>query len=149
MDLRKLKKIIKLIKEEDIAEIEIEDEDGFLRVSRVAQATGAPIYTAPSAPAPSSTVSVETEEKEEKGNLHYVTAPMVGTFYASPAPDAAPYVKVGDVVKKGQTLCIIEAMKVMNEIKSDVSGKIVEILVENAAPVEFGQELFAIEPQGG
>jgi acetyl-CoA carboxylase biotin carboxyl carrier protein len=89
--------------------------------------------TAPAAPAP-----------EKKG--HLITSPFVGTFYRNPSPDQPPYAEVGSVVRKGQTLCIIEAMKLMNEIESEVAGKVAEILVENAQPVEFGQALFRIEP---
>ncbi len=94
---------------------------------------------------PTGTPSVETTAKEEK-NYHVIKSPLIGTFYRAPSPGAPPFVEEGDIVSKGQVLCIIEALKVMNEIESDINGKIVKILVENGQPVEYGQELFYIEP---
>ncbi len=94
---------------------------------------------------PSGTPAVETTAKEEK-NYHVIKSPLIGTFYRAPSPGAPPFVEDGDIVSKGQVLCIIEALKVMNEIESDINGKIVKILVENGQPVEYGQELFYIEP---
>ncbi|MQY70726.1 acetyl-CoA carboxylase biotin carboxyl carrier protein, partial [bacterium] len=102
----------------------------------------------PAAPKPSSAAAEEVKEAKpaRPSNLVAVTSPMVGTFYRALAPDAPPYVEVGDAVKPGTVLCIVEAMKLMNEIESEVSGTIVEILVANETPVEYGQELFLIEP---
>jgi acetyl-CoA carboxylase biotin carboxyl carrier protein len=109
-------------------------------VAAAAGATGAPSTNA-AGPAPSGAAAAAPQ-----GNWKSITSPMVGTFYRAPSPDASPYVDVGTVVKKGQTLCIIEAMKLMNEIEAEFNGKIVAILVENGQPVEFGEELFRIEP---
>lgn len=144
MQLKKLKKIIKILKDEDISEIEIEDEDGYMRVSR---ATTGFSQGQPAQSIESSAPHVEKEDQKEykDESLNYIASPMVGTFYSSPTQDANPYVKLGDIIKKGQTVGIIEAMKVMNEIKSEETGEIAEVLVKNADPVEFGQWLFAIK----
>ncbi|HXN14737.1 MAG TPA: acetyl-CoA carboxylase biotin carboxyl carrier protein [Usitatibacter sp.] len=149
MDLRKLKKLIDLVQESGIGEIEITEGEEKVRISRqgpssppvvmaapgmLPLASGAPggAAPAPAAPAP-----------EAKG--HTLKSPMVGTFYRAPSPGAPSFVEVGQSVSKGQTLCIIEAMKLLNEIESDVSGTIKAILVENGQPVEYGQPLFLIE----
>jgi acetyl-CoA carboxylase biotin carboxyl carrier protein len=105
-----------------------------------------PALAAASAPAPVSSPAPATESAPAKSNLTDVKSPMVGTFYRAPAPEAPPYVEVGSTVKKGQTLCILEAMKLMNELESEVDGVVREILVENSDPVEYGQVLFRIEP---
>jgi len=153
MDIRKVKKLIELLDESGIAEIEITEGDHAVRISRypkgmtmpAAAPMAAPPPMAPAAApatAPAAPAADAAAASASDGNA--VTAPMVGTFYASPSPDAQPFVKVGDEVAAGDTLCIIEAMKMMNQIESDIAGKIVSIEVENAEPVEFGQTLFVI-----
>ncbi|MEE2749980.1 MAG: acetyl-CoA carboxylase biotin carboxyl carrier protein [Myxococcota bacterium] len=150
MDLERIESLLKLLKDEDIAEFEYSegsDTDGWsVRVNRGAVVTTVPVAApapaastgaAPAAPAP------DASEAEEEG-LNEVQSPMVGTFYRSPSPDAGPFVQVGDKVTRGQTLCIVEAMKLMNEIEADVDGTIAAVLVENAQPVQFGQALFKI-----
>jgi acetyl-CoA carboxylase biotin carboxyl carrier protein len=154
MDLRKLKKLIDLVQESGIGEIEITEGEEKVRISR--QAAAAPpfvmaspgmqpmIYGGPSQgmPAPGEP-GAPAAAPEPKG--HSLKSPMVGTFYRAPSPGAPSFVEVGQSVSKGQTICIIEAMKLLNEIESDVSGTIKAILVENGQPVEYGQPLFVIE----
>ena len=148
MDLRKLKKLIDLVQESGIGEIEITEGEEKVRISR--QSSGAPVIMAgPMAqpvaigvPAAGAAPAVAAEA-EAKG--HTLKSPMVGTFYRAPSPGAPAFVEVGQSVAKGQTLCIIEAMKLLNEIESDVAGTIKSILVENGQPVEYGQPLFLIE----
>jgi acetyl-CoA carboxylase biotin carboxyl carrier protein len=151
MDIRKVKKLIELLEESGISEIEISEGEESVRISRypkpgaavapAAQAAPAgppgPATTAGSAPAPAAAPSPVRGQQ--------VTAPMVGTFYSGPAPGAKPFVEIGTEVKPGDTLCVIEAMKMMNQIESEFAGRIVSILVENGNPVEFGQTLFVIE----
>lgn len=155
MDLRKLKTLIDLVAESDIAELEVTEGESKVRIVKsggVAQnqmvmlPQGAPqfapqFHTAPAshAPAPAAATSSAPELSG-----HVVKSPMVGTFYRSSAPGAAPFIDIGSNVKEGDTLCIIEAMKLLNEIDADISGTIKEILVENGQPVEFGQPLFVI-----
>ncbi len=151
MDIRKVKKLIELLEESGIAEIEISEGEDSVRISRfgsnvaapvaVAMPPAAPAATAPPAPAPSSPVAMA--EAEEDG--HVVTAPMVGTFYTSASPGSPPFVQVGDRVNVGDTLCIVEAMKMMNPIEAEVSGAIKSIRVQNGEPVEYGQILFVID----
>ncbi len=162
MDIEELKKLVKLVEKSDIKELEI-DEDG--RKIRIVKGSpeAAPVVLPPQymqqmqhvapppppAPRPAALTSAEAEaaaEAEEDGKYHNVTSPMVGTFYRASAEDAEPFTKEGDIVSKGQTLCIIEAMKLMNEIESDIAGRVVKILAENGSPVEFGETLFKIEP---
>jgi acetyl-CoA carboxylase biotin carboxyl carrier protein len=148
MDIRKIKKLIDLIEESDIAEIEISEGEESVRISRYSAA--APVqYAAPAAvaaPAPAPAVpAVPTAPVEEKISGHLVKSPMVGTFYRSASPGTPSFVEVGQSVSVGQTICIIEAMKILNQIEADKSGKIKQILVENAHPVEYGQPLFIIE----
>jgi len=155
MDIRKVKKLIELLDESGIAEIEITEGDDSVRISRNPVAAPAPIAAAPApvaaAPAPStapptpSAPAPATSEPVEEGTA--VKAPMVGTFYASPSPDSPSFVQVGDKVNEGDTLCIVEAMKMMNQIESDVTGTIKSIRVQNGEPVEFGQILFVIDPR--
>ena len=152
MDIRKVKKLIELLDESGIAEIEITEGEESVRISRyapgaavaaapVAMAVPAPAVAAPAAgPA---AAPAEAAEPEEDG--FEVTAPMVGTFYAASSPGAAPYVQVGDRVNEGDTLCIIEAMKMMNQIEADVSGMVKSIRLQNGEPVEFGQTLIVID----
>ncbi len=149
MDIRKVKKLIELLDESGIAEIEISEGEDSVRISRYPQ--GAPaVIAAPAqvaapaaAPAAAAAPAPAPAEQEEDGFL--VAAPMVGTFYASSSPGAAPYVQVGDRVNEGDTLCIIEAMKMMNQIESDVAGTIKSIRVQNGEPVEYGQTLITID----
>ena len=150
MDIRKVKKLIELLDESGIAEIEISEGEDSVRISRYSQnAPAAPVamsYTAPpAAPAAAAPAAAEIApaEPEEEGFL--VPAPMVGTFYAASSPGAAPYVQVGDRVNEGDTLCIIEAMKMMNQIDADVSGVIKSIRVQNGEAVEYGQTLIVID----
>jgi acetyl-CoA carboxylase biotin carboxyl carrier protein len=152
MDLRKLKKLIDLVQESGIAELEITEGEekvkivkgGAVSVSTVAPAAvphaAEPRPAAPAA-APAPAAAAEAPAGQEG---HVVKAPMVGTFYRSPSPDAKPFVEVGQAVKEGDTICIIEAMKLMNEIEADASGVVKAILVENGQPVEYGQALFIL-----
>ncbi|MBM3367358.1 MAG: acetyl-CoA carboxylase biotin carboxyl carrier protein [Betaproteobacteria bacterium] len=144
MDLRKLKKLIDLVQESGIAELEITEGEERVRIARggavtVAQAPVVAV-TAPAAPAP----VPASAEAPAAGDGHAMKSPMVGTFYRAPSPDAKPFVEVGQVVKEGQTMCVIEAMKLMNEIEADASGTVKAVLVENGQPVEYGQALFII-----
>ena len=151
MDLRKLKKLIDLVQESGIGELEITEGEERVRIARggivnvtplAAPATAAPVpAAAAAAPAAASAAAAEPAAGQEG---HVVKSPMVGTFYRSPSPDAKPFIEVGGTVKEGQTICVIEAMKLMNEIESDASGTIKAILVENGQPVEYGQALFII-----
>lgn len=152
MDLRKLKTLIDLVAESGIAELEITEGEGKVRIVKFSQtvqpvayhvpeapaaAAAAPAAAAPAAPAPAAEAAPAIQG-------HVVKAPMVGTFYRAPNPGAAPFVDVGQSVKEGDPLCIIEAMKLLNEIEADKAGVIKEILVENGEPVEYGQPLFVI-----
>lgn len=157
MDLRKLKTLIDLVSESGISELEVTEGEGKVRIVKNAP----PVYVQPtggfapqvSAPAPSVALPAEGAAAAPAAGAaapavpqgHVVTSPMVGTFYRAPSPGADPFAQVGDTVKEGQTLCIIEAMKLLNEIESDKAGVIKEILVENGQAVEYGQPLFIIE----
>lgn len=153
MDIRKVKKLIELLEESGIAEIEIHEGEESVRISRYsAAAAPAPVqqFAAPVAPAttepaaePAAEQASSAEDLAAQG--HTVNAPMVGTFYSAPSPGAPDFVKVGDNVKEGDTVCIIEAMKILNQIEADKSGVIKAVLVENTQPVEFGQPLVVIE----
>jgi acetyl-CoA carboxylase biotin carboxyl carrier protein len=152
MDIRKVKKLIELLEESGISEIEIKEGEESVRISRhptgPVHAFHAPIsYAAPAAPAAhgSPAVAAAAPAKPAPAPDQAVTAPMVGTFYAAPAPGAKAFVDLGSEVKPGDVLCIIEAMKMMNQIESDKAGRVVSILVKNGDPVEFGQPLFVIE----
>lgn len=153
MDIRKVKKLIELLEESGVAEIEIKEGEESVRISRhgagaVTTYVQAAPAAAPAAPAPAAAPpAAKAVEEADAGPRPdtAVTAPMVGTFYGSPAPGAKAFVEVGSEVKVGQTLCIIEAMKMMNQIESDKAGKVVSVLVKNGDPVEFGQPLFIIE----
>ncbi|MDI9332959.1 MAG: acetyl-CoA carboxylase biotin carboxyl carrier protein [Cytophagales bacterium] len=159
MDLRKIKTLIDLVSESNVAELEITEAEGTVRIVKSLpvgsqQAASQVHYVsapAPQNPAPVAAVAAAPEAKPEAAAVpvavsahHVLKSPMVGTFYAASSPDAKPFVSVGDVVKQGQTVCIIEAMKIMNEIEADKSGTIVKILAEAAQGVEFGQSLFEI-----
>jgi acetyl-CoA carboxylase biotin carboxyl carrier protein len=145
MDIRKVKKLIELLDESGIAEIEISEGDDSVRISRYGPA--APMTTHVAAPPPSAApvavAAAAPAEPEDDGTE--VKAPMVGTYYAASSPGAAPYMQVGDSVNEGDTLCIIEAMKMMNQIESEVSGVVKSIRLQNGEPVEFGQTLFVID----
>lgn len=145
MDLNLIKKLINLVEKHDIQELEV--QEGELKVcitkSKAQEFTSTTIQ--PSVPLKQETPPV-LEERKETSNFIAIKSPMVGTFYRTPAPGAPPYVEVGDTVSLGKIVCIIEAMKVMNEIEAEVSGRIAKVLVENEKPVEFGQELFIVEP---
>jgi acetyl-CoA carboxylase biotin carboxyl carrier protein len=157
LDIRKVKKLIELLEESGIAEIEIKEGEEAVRISRMP--TGgvvthvapammqAPAAVAAPAAAPAAAVAAAgaPAAPARRANEHVVAAPMVGTFYASASPGAKPFVEIGSEVKEGQVLCIIEAMKMMNQIESDKSGKITAIMATNGDPVEFGQPLFVIE----
>lgn len=154
MDLEVIKKLVKLIDSSGITDFSVEDGETKIKISK--RSSGGQVYTQPlmqpaaavmpAQPAqrlesPSAEITAETVPS----NQHEIRSPIVGTFYRAPTPDADPFVKVGDTVAPGKVLCIIEAMKLMNEIESDVSGKIVKIMVENGKPVEYNQPLFLIE----
>ena len=154
MDLRKLKKLIDLVEESGISELEITEGEEKVKIVKVgagapataqvgtAYAVGLPIV-APAVP-PSAPGAAPAASAEPQQEGHVLKSPMVGTFYRSPSPDAKAFVEVGQTVKEGQTICIIEAMKLMNEIEADASGVVKAILVENGQPVEYGQQLFVI-----
>ncbi len=168
MDIRKIKKLIELLEESGIAEIEIKEGEEAVRISRMPPA-GAAMQLPPQAwfgPAPAGWdggrgaaslplaapgeasgqgAAAGESAAKPKASEHVITAPMVGTFYASPSPGAKAYVEIGDEVKVGQVLCIIEAMKMMNQIEADRAGRITSIMARNGDPVEFGQPLFVVE----
>lgn len=156
MDLEIIKKLVKIVDSSSVTDLEIE-ESGLkikiakkIRSSQVVTQAQIPVASAQSIIQPTASVAGEgakqkTEAEPAAANLHEIRSPIVGTFYRAPAPDADSYVQVGAVVSPGSVLCIVEAMKLMNEIESDVSGKVVKILVENGKPVEYNQPLFLIE----
>ena len=150
MDIRKVKKLIELLEESGVSEIEISEGEESVRISRYPKPgamTQAPAAQAPAAPAaaapPIAATAVDAPPPPIRGQQ--VTAPMVGTYYSGPAPGSKPFVEIGTEVKPGDTLCVIEAMKMMNQIESEFAGRVVSVLVENGSPVEFGQPLFVIE----
>lgn len=164
MNLKELKELIEFLEEKNIAEFEMERGDVKVRIKRAGEQTivhshaeprfyavpaapaaapelgAAPVPTASAAAAPPPTAKAEE-------SLHAVKSPIVGTYYEAPSPGAPPFVKVGDSVEAGQVLCIVEAMKLLNEIESDVAGEIVKMMAKNGQPIEYGQELFAIRPK--
>ena len=152
MNLKEIKEMINLMNENNLVELEIEREGTKIKIRRAsldgAQPTRVPSveYRVESTAFPKSTERPTQEPSLPKGSKE-ITSPMVGTFYRSPSPEAAPFVEVGQMIEVGQVVCIIEAMKLMNEIKSEIRGRVAEVAVENAEPVEFGQTLFVIEPQ--
>jgi acetyl-CoA carboxylase biotin carboxyl carrier protein len=149
MDIRKIKKLIEMVEESDVAELEIHEGDDSVRITRHGARTAlAPqlISAAPlalAAPAPTPELAPEAGEPVQRGKP--ITSPMVGTFYSSSSPDSPPFVEVGQRVEEGQTVCIIEAMKILNQIEAEISGVVVAILVDNAQPIEFDQTLMLIE----
>jgi len=149
MDIRKVKKLIELLEESGIAEIEIKEGEESVRISRMMSGMPMPAMHAvhvapPPAPAAAPVTPAAAPAPAPKPEGHVITAPMVGTYYASPSPDAPAFVKVGQSVKVGDPLCIIEAMKIMNPIEADKAGTVVSILADNGQPVEFEQPLFVI-----
>ncbi|PPK72827.1 biotin carboxyl carrier protein [Methylobacter tundripaludum] len=145
MDIRKIKKLIEIIEESDIAELEIKEGEESIRINRYSAAPATVAYTPAPAPAAAVAAPVAAAPAEEKITGHVVKSPMVGTFYRSASPGTKVFVEVGQSVQIGDTLCIIEAMKILNQIEADKSGTITKVLVENAEPVEYGQPLFIIE----
>ena len=153
IDYDEINKIIKLMEEKNLAEFELEVEGFKIKISRNSHMVFTPVLPNHSVGQPPATPQeaanpglAEPQPQSGQAGLHFISSPMVGTFYRAPAPNAAPFVEIGEPVKKKQTLCIVEAMKLMNEIESDVDGVVKEIFVENAKPVEFGKKLFAILP---
>jgi len=155
MDIRKIKKLIELLEESGIAEIEIKEGEEALRISRLptgsavshlpnvgALPLAAPLPVPAKIPTPT---APETPASKTKANEHVITAPMVGTFYGAPSPGAKPFIEIGDEIKVGQVLCIIEAMKMMNQIEADRAGRVTSIMARSGDPVEFGQPLFVVE----
>jgi len=160
MNQKELKELIEFLIEKDIAEFELERGDVKVKIRRAAAPASAPLvdsrYIAvqpPPAPVPGSSpapgridLAASAATPEPETGLHIVKSPIVGTFYESPSPGSPPFVKVGDALEVGQVLCIVEAMKLMNEIECDVAGELVKKLVANGQPIEYGQELFAVRP---
>jgi acetyl-CoA carboxylase biotin carboxyl carrier protein len=149
MDLRKLKKLIDLVQESGIAELEITEGEEKVKIVKGGAVSVMTTAAPAAAPAPAAALEAKpaaTPPAEPTGGQegHVVKAPMVGTFYRSPSPDAKAFVEVGQSVKEGETICIIEAMKLMNEIEADASGVVKAVLVENGQPVEYGQPLFIL-----
>ncbi len=153
MDLNLIKKLIKLIENSEVTDLEIEENGTRIKVAKKIRVAQFPMQTAPM-PSQGSQMpptefkdmkSSDSKVEETSAGYHEIKSPIVGTFYRAPAPDADSYVQVGDMVAPGSVLCIVEAMKLMNEIESDISGKIIKILVENGKPVEYNQPLFLIQ----
>ncbi|UCB54071.1 MAG: acetyl-CoA carboxylase biotin carboxyl carrier protein [Thiotrichales bacterium] len=152
MDIRKVKKLIELLEESGISELEINEGEESVRISRYSTTTApapaqAAYAAAPAAPAatPAEKPTVSSADEETLPSGHIVTSPMVGTFYSASSPGAKPFVSVGDSVAEGDTVCIVEAMKILNQIEADAAGIVKAVLVENAQPVEYGQPLMVIE----
>ena len=151
MDIRKVKKLIELLEESDIAELEINEGEESVRISRYSTTQApAPVNyaatpVAPAPVAPAAAAAAESNDEDTMPSGHVVKSPMVGTFYSASSPGAKPFVNVGDSIVEGETVCIVEAMKILNQIEADVSGIVKAILVENAQPVEYGQPLMIIE----
>ena len=160
MNVKEIKELVELVSRKGLAGLEVERAGFRLRIEGAPAQRGTPVYThavvesvaeTPALPAPVAAASPHVRPgppgSGEREGFHVITAPIVGTFYRSANPDSEAFVKVGDVVEKGKTLCIVEAMKLMNEIEADVSGTVVAIYPQNAQPVEFGEKLFAIQPR--
>ena len=146
--LAEIRRLIRLVQRTGIGELELTASGRTVRIAASSASSEGVAIASRGAPPPAAPASVATAAPPAKPADHHaaITSPMVGTFYRAPAPDADPYVEVGDMVELGQTVCIVEAMKLMNEIESEVKGRVTKILVENAQPVEFGQPLFLVEP---
>jgi acetyl-CoA carboxylase biotin carboxyl carrier protein len=162
MNQKELKELIEFLIEKDITEFELERGDVKVRVKRGAdpaasssadtryvtvQSASPEVPASPAAPAPSAAPLPKEAAPAREEGLHSVRSPIVGTYYESPSPGSPPFVKVGDQIETGQVLCIVEAMKLMNEIESDATGELVKILVSNGQPIEYGQELFTLRPK--
>ncbi|WP_457598638.1 acetyl-CoA carboxylase biotin carboxyl carrier protein [Hydrogenimonas sp.] len=150
MNLKEIKDLIKVFNSSDLSRLKVENGDFGLTLEKGgnAPAPSAAVQPAASAPAPAAapaSAPAESVEKSIPDNAVYITSPMVGTFYRAPSPDSPPFVKVGDTVRKGQPLCILEAMKIMNELEAEFDCKILEILVEDGQPVEYDMPLFLVE----
>jgi acetyl-CoA carboxylase biotin carboxyl carrier protein len=152
MDIRKVKKLIELLEESGISELEISEGEESVRISRhprmamqLPAQQPAQVYASPPAAPAAALPATAGGERAQRNDEHTVTSPMVGTYYASASPGAKPFVEIGSEIKVGQILCIIEAMKMMNQIESDKAGKVTAMLAKNGEPVEFGQPLFIIE----
>ncbi|MCK4251712.1 acetyl-CoA carboxylase biotin carboxyl carrier protein [candidate division WOR-3 bacterium] len=147
MKFKDIEKLVKILENSLVAEIEMTDLLGRkIKISKLTNNTNPPSLSVTTAPVVQETKIEKEKPAESMENLVVIKSPIVGTFYVSSAPDTPPYVKVGDIVKPGQVVCIVEAMKLMNEIESDVAGKIVKILAKNEDPIEYNQELFLVEP---
>ncbi len=158
MDINLIKKLIKIVEDSEVTEFSVQEGDLKIKISKNTspnqhfQFQHVPSFQNPVEEVQSNEINIEvankkaTQESSTTKNLHEIKSPIVGTFYRAPSPEADPYVQVGDTISKGTILCIVEAMKLMNEIESDIDGKIVKILVDNATPVEYNQPLFLVEP---
>ena len=150
MNIKKIQELVEIMNDNGLTQVEIEQEGSKIKLSKTASGDLQQIISAAPTAAPvaqaAAPAAAPAAEAPAASNLIEITSPMVGTFYRSPAPDADSYVEVGDTVHKGDVLCIVEAMKLMNEVKSEHEGKIVEICIDNAEPLEFGQVMFRIEP---
>lgn len=150
IDFEEINKIVKLLEDRNLDEFELEIQGFKIKLGRHTRVVHSPLNQPPphSYPPPAryENEGAKTAVVEPKSNIHYVNSPIVGTLYRAPSPNSPPFCDVGDIVKKKQTLCIVEAMKLMNEIECDVDGTIKEIFVENGKPVEYGQRLFAVIP---
>lgn len=149
MDIEQLRELMELMIEKDVAELQVEQHGVQVRIRRPEPAIAAGVPVVAAAPAagvaaPVAGVDEDSDAAVRFADAHIIRSPMVGTFYSAPEPDADPFAQVGDRVEEGQTLCIVEAMKLMNEITADTGGELVAVFVENAQPVEYGQELFAV-----
>lgn len=142
IDYKEILKLIDLLEERNLSAFELEIEGFKIKISRGQPPTI--VSESPASPSPPADVRESTESKND---LHYISSPMVGTFYRAPDPSSPPFVEIGESVQKNQTLCLIEAMKLMNEIESDIDGVLEEIYVQNGKPVEYGKNLFAIKPE--
>ncbi|MDD5196779.1 MAG: acetyl-CoA carboxylase biotin carboxyl carrier protein [Candidatus Omnitrophica bacterium] len=149
MNIKEIKEMVNLMNENGLVELEIEKEGMRIRLKKTSsgiEGFSGPIVVERQNSADTGTKQISESARQSQVKTVEVKSPMVGTFYRAPSPEAVPYVEVGQNIEPGQVICIIEAMKLMNEIKSEVKGKILEILVDNAEPVEFGQPIFLIEP---
>jgi len=151
VDYKEINKLIRLMEEKNLSHFELEVEGLKIKISKnVASASASEPAPAPQPSqdpeAKSNNTPLEATLQEGKNDLYYITSPMVGTFFSAPGPSSPPFVEIGDAVKKNQTLCIIEAMKLMNEIESEIDGILTKSFIENGKPVEYGQRLFAIQP---